>query len=212
MDPESLTARIIEELKANPEARPILLRALLTDEFLAVPARLIRVETDVSQLKTDMVQVKADITQLKTDVADLKGTDLEVKSVRRIQSIVIQRLGVRVPVIVQSLTNPMTEADLTVLHDAEEQGNISEAEVSQLLETDVIIRARRRAGREPLWIAVEVSNTIDQHDITRAHERATILAKAHRQDASSVVVGRSIRPHEQRMADQLGVNVFVLVQ
>ena len=44
LDPKSYVARVIEELEANPDARALLLRALLTDEFLEVPTRLERVE------------------------------------------------------------------------------------------------------------------------------------------------------------------------
>ena len=46
LDPESLVARIIAELQANPEAQRLLLRALLTNEFLGMPARLDRIEQD----------------------------------------------------------------------------------------------------------------------------------------------------------------------
>ena len=40
IDPESLVARIVEELRANPAAQRLLLRTLLTNEFLGMPARL----------------------------------------------------------------------------------------------------------------------------------------------------------------------------
>ena len=54
LDPESLVARIIAELQANPHAQRLLLRALLTNEFLGVPARLDRIEKDVADLKAEM--------------------------------------------------------------------------------------------------------------------------------------------------------------
>ena len=43
-DPESLVNRIISELESRPEVRPALLRALLTDEFLLLPAKVDRLE------------------------------------------------------------------------------------------------------------------------------------------------------------------------
>ena len=54
LDPESLVARIIAELQANPHAQRLLLRALLTNEFLGVPARLDRIEKDIAELKAEM--------------------------------------------------------------------------------------------------------------------------------------------------------------
>ena len=41
-DTESLVNRIIAELEARPEVKPALLRALLTDEFLLLPAKVDR--------------------------------------------------------------------------------------------------------------------------------------------------------------------------
>ena len=82
-DPESLVARIIEELQANPEAQALLLRALLTNEFLGMPARLERVEADVAEMKLDIAVLKSDVSELKSDVAVLKGDSLEAKLHRR---------------------------------------------------------------------------------------------------------------------------------
>ena len=56
LDPKSLVARIIAELEANPEAQRMLLRALLTNEFLGIPARLDAIEKDIAELKVDVNQ------------------------------------------------------------------------------------------------------------------------------------------------------------
>ena len=77
IDPESLVARIIAELQANPDAQRLLLRALLTNEFLGMPARLERIEKDIAELKADVAVLKTDVAVLKTDVAVLK-TDVAV--------------------------------------------------------------------------------------------------------------------------------------
>ncbi len=77
LTPESLVARIIAELDANPHAQRLLLRAMLTNEFLGVPARLDRIEKDVAELKIDVAALKTDVEQLKTDVDVLK-TDVDV--------------------------------------------------------------------------------------------------------------------------------------
>ena len=42
LNPESLAERMVAELNENPEARRLLLRALLTDEFLMLPAKVDR--------------------------------------------------------------------------------------------------------------------------------------------------------------------------
>ena len=72
LDPETLVARIIAELQANPDAQRLLLRALLTNEFLGMPARLDRIEQDIVEIKGDVSQLKLDVSQLKVDVSQLK--------------------------------------------------------------------------------------------------------------------------------------------
>ncbi len=79
-DSESLVAHIIAELQADPEAQTLLLRALLTSEFLGMPIRLERIETDVAELKTDVAELKTDVAELKTDVAELKTDVAELKT------------------------------------------------------------------------------------------------------------------------------------
>ena len=65
LEAESLVARMIAELQANPVAQRLLLRALLTNEFLGLPARLDRIEKDVAE-------IKARVTNLETGVANLE--------------------------------------------------------------------------------------------------------------------------------------------
>ena len=72
LDAESLVARMIAELQANPEAQRLLLRTLLTNEFLGMPARLDRIEKDVAEIKADVAELKSDMTELKSDMTNLE--------------------------------------------------------------------------------------------------------------------------------------------
>jgi hypothetical protein len=104
----------------------------------------------------------------------------------------------------------MSGRDLEVLQDAEEMGRIPRYGDVKVFETDLILQAQRRSDHGPVWIAVEVSNTIDQHDIARARERSEILAGAYSQTAPGVVAGMAIRQEERGMAESLGVTVVLL--
>ena len=81
LDAESLVARMIAELQANPEAQRLLLRTLLTNEFLGMPARLDRIEKDVAEIKSDVAEIKSDVAELKSDMTELKSdmTNLETR-------------------------------------------------------------------------------------------------------------------------------------
>ena len=73
LSPESLVDRMIAELNENPEARRLLLRALLTDEFLALPDKVERIEEDVSDLKAGQAELKAGQARTQGQIADLQA-------------------------------------------------------------------------------------------------------------------------------------------
>lgn len=82
IDPESLVARIIAELQANPAAQQMLLRAMLTNEFLGMPARLDAIERDVAEIKSRVTTLEHDVAEIRIDVAALKGdgaTDINAR-------------------------------------------------------------------------------------------------------------------------------------
>ena len=53
LDPSALATRILAELEANPEAQRLLLRVLLTNEYLGMPARLDGIEEDIAEIRAD---------------------------------------------------------------------------------------------------------------------------------------------------------------
>ena len=224
MDPNSLVARIIAELQENPDAQRPLLQALLTNEFLGMPIRLARIEQDIAELKADVSQLKTDVAGLKTDVAELKtsvarleiqmgqvrGSHLEIEAQRRMLPILAQQLGLRRARTVHSLTSQLSGEYLERLYNAEEVGHIPDLATEDVRNTDVIMHAIRSADRQPVWIIVEVSATIDQHDIARARERADLVAAAYSQEAMAVVAGELIHSADRQRADDNAVAVIII--
>ena len=119
-------ARIIAELQANPEAQKLLLRALLTDEFLGMPARLERMETDIGTLT---------------------GDSLEGRLHRRIRPLLSQRLSLRRARMMQG---PFVDTSRELFEPVEEAldgGRISDTQEARISDTDIILQARRKEDR-----------------------------------------------------------------
>ena len=210
LDPESLVARIIAELQADPDAQSLLLRALLTNEFLGMPIRLERIEADVAELKTRMTNVEIDLAVLKGDMAVLKGDMLEVKIHRRIRPLLSQRLGLRRARILQSPLQDTHPELFEPVEEALDTGGIDDRQETRINATDLIVQAQRKADRAPVWVAVEVSNAIGQRDLERAQQAAEALSAVFLQDTLAVVVGYRIQPQDQRRGDEAGVQTLLV--
>ena len=205
LDPTSLVARIIAELQANPDAQRLLLRALLTNEFLGMPARLDRIEKDIAELKADVTVLKADVTVLKTDVAYLKGSDLENRLHKKIRGMVGSAFALRRPHIVQSPVLEPAEDFLDRLEDALGAGLITDEQDARIEATDFILRARRREDGAAVWVAVEVSNTVHAKDIQRARAAADALRTVFDMEALAVAAGYKIDARDAERAKASGV-------
>ena len=223
LDPESLVARIIEELRANPDAQRLLLRTLLTNEFLGMPARLQNIERDIAELKTDVAELKANVDELKANFADLKttsrnfvndvgylkGSDLEMRVHRRIRPLLSQHLGLRRARIVQSALHQAPDDFEARVAQAADEERITGEQEHRILATDIILQARSR-DRGPVWIAVEVAHRIDGADIGRSRQSADTLAAVFGDDALPVIVGQRIDPADRQRAEAAGVRFIPL--
>ena len=224
VDSESLVARIIAELQADPDARTLLLRALLTNEWLGMPIRLERMEADVAELNTltkrveaDVAVMKADVAELKTrmtrveaDVAVLKGDSLEAKLHRRIRPLLSWRLDLRQTQVLQSPVQDTRPELLEPVERAFDAGDIDDEQETRINAADFIVRARRKADRAPVWVAVEASNAIGRRDLERARQTADALSTVFSQDTLAVVAGYRIQPQDRRRADEAGVHILLV--
>ena len=205
LDPTSLVARIIAELQANPDAQRLLLRALLTNEFLGMPARLDRIEQDIAELRADVAGLKTDVAGLKTDVAYLKGSDLEHRLHRKIRPLISGALALKRAQIVQSMVQEPNRDFLDRLEDALENGRITEGQDARIEATDFILQAQRRDDRTPVWIAVEASYRVHANDIQRVRASADALSAVFDSEAIAVVAGYVIDPPDAERAKASGV-------
>ena len=219
LDPTSLVARIIAELQANPEAQQMLLRAMLTNEFLGLPARLDRIEKDVAELKADVAVLKTDVAVLKADMAEvktnvarltkdvdfLKGSDLEHRLNRKIRALASQRLELRGMEAIQTPGQWPNRDFFKAVEEALADGRITAEQESRIDATDFILNARRSADRVPVWVAIEASHTVHGSDINRARASADALRAVFRTDVVAVAAGYRINAANTERAKAAGV-------
>ena len=223
-DTDSIVRRIIAELDANPGAREPLLRALLTEEFLLMPARLTRVEENVESLLDvparltrveenveSLLDMPVRLTRVEENVATLRGGKLETDFAHRATSIFNRMFGFRGCQVLHGRVGPHTHiADRfsDQILDACENGLITDRQVRRIYDTGVIARCRRSANSAVVWVAVEVAARVDSGDIERAAQSAVALRQVFGEDALAVVAGERIDPPDRERAAQAGVALF----
>ena len=192
IDPNSIVARIISELENQPAVRPPLLRALLTDEFLAMPARLMRMADDISVLKNDLGYLKG--RNLERDLERLAHgsltSQLDLQGMRVIK-------GPRAGAMPEAFTNAITTDGLT------------EAQRGRILDADMILQATQRSTGRRVYVVVEASFTLNESDIDRARLTADILGQVLPDDLMvAAVYSVEISGQHQESADSANVLIF----
>ena len=182
------------------------------------------VKADVADLKSDMVEVKADVGELKTEqrrtnrrldrvesqLGAVRGDVFEITAARKIVPSVIQQMGLyHCDTIVGPGTN-LAQDRINDIRQAEQAGTVERSSDQEVGLADMVLYGRQSSDYEPIWVVIEASARIDEHDITRARHRADILAAVYRENSAPVVVGESIDDRDQTRATETGVTVITL--
>ena len=202
MPPDSLVARMIEELNANPEARTLLLRALLTDDFLLLPAKVDRLmelpakvdklQEDVSmlmELPTKVDRLQEEVRQITKDLAPIRGSharEAAQRAVRRIARIVNCRLQ-----------EQLNDDDLYGFTTNNDTTGITLEDLKSFENADIVLRASHRDTGEIHYIAVEASFTGGEDDTRRALRNARYLTRFTGQPAHAVVAALRLTPEAE---------------
>ena len=229
--PDSLVARMIQELNANPEARTLLLRALLTDDFLLLPAkvdRLMELPPKVDQLQKDvskLMELPPKVDQLQEDVSKLTvkvdglmelppKVDQIQEEVRQITTDLAlikgahardaaQRAVRRIARIVNCrLLEQLNDDDLYGLATSNDTTSIRPEDLRSFENADIVLRASHRDTGEIHYIAVEASFTGGEDDTRRALRNAQYLTRFTGQPAHAVVAALQLTPEAQEAINQ----------
>jgi chromosome segregation ATPase len=192
---DSLTERM-EQLTARVDD--------LTQQVQQLTVRMDQLTARVDSLTERMDQLTARVDQLTVDTqrltgefGKLKGWQLEERYFRRAPAYfapILRRIRALSP-----------EELAELLDSLENAGHLSEAEVRDIQNADVVVRGRDRETGEERYLLVEVSVGVGLEDVERAARRANLLARALNVPVLPVVAGEYFRAEAMRAANELGV-------
>jgi hypothetical protein len=198
---------LIHLVEAHPEWRAELRRLVLTDELLALPEQVGVLTREVTTLATTQQRLAEQMTTLTIqvtslarsvqtltdDVGALKGRSLEA-DYRTKGPAYFGRL-IRHPHVLTS------DELVTLLEDAREHGVLSDAEIQELYDADLVVRGRRAMDGTEVYLVVEVSWGVGPYDVERAARRAALLARLG-VAVIPVVAGERLTAEAGRLAQQ----------
>lgn len=145
---------------------------------------------------------------LETKVDYLLGDNFEARMERAIMPRLARHYGLHSTVLLQSqFTLPNSHFEQR-LNAAVTAAKITREQADTLRQADFIVRARRESDQAEVFCVVEVSWTVDQHDIARVRIWADILAAAGADRVYPLVVGREIP--EPRQSEAAAAQVELL--
>lgn len=200
-----------EELMRLPEQLAQFIAA--TDRnFQLVNQRLERLENDVAGLKSDVAELKTGqdrtnrrLNRLEGRFSNYEGSDYERRVRYRFLSRATLEFDLDTPHVAFALQGQMTPALNRIFHRALRERLISPEEFQELHNIDIII-----AAENDHYVAGEASLTVADYDITRARERADILALATGNRTDPAVITTAISESQRLLAESNGVSVFII--
>ncbi len=173
-----------EERQANAEER----LAGAEERLSGVEERLARVEERLSHVEERLSDVEERLSRLELTVQKLTE---QVAKLAEVQRTMVNDIGALKGRMLEQtyrdkagayfgpLLRRMRQVEPHTLEDTLED-RLTAGEFRDVLRLDLLVSGepRRHSDAAEIWLAVEVSSVIDQHDVDRAERRAILLRKA----------------------------------
>ena len=145
-------------------------------------------------------RVDARLSNMDRRLGQALGDNLEAKLERSIGPVLARTFGLYDVRTLQSrFTMPNQEFNRR-LAQAQAEGKITADQAFQLDRADYIVYGRQTADDAEVYFVAEVYWTLGQNDITRARERAGIMAAASGVSAIAVAIAQEIPPPQVQQA------------
>ena len=163
--------------------------------FGRVDERFNQVDQRFGHMDERFDRVDGRLERAETNIGRLLGSDVE----RRYR----ERAGAYFGSVVRRPRSLSAQQVADLLDSRDSDDRLTDDERSEVLLADVVVRGRGDAGDGDVYVVVEVSVTIDSHDVERASRRAAILGRLY--NTLAAVAGESITPDAEALAQARGV-------
>ena len=156
----------VRELVAAEQRTEARLEAL-AEQVAALVAAQQRTDAQLAALGVQVATLTAAQERTEVRVGRMEGSVLEIRFINRAPAYLGSAGLHRVRVV-------PTADWVDAMDDALDAGRVNSTQRLDLLRADAVFRARDDQGE--VWLAVEVSATVDTHDVARAQRWAAVLA------------------------------------
>ncbi|GAB4338881.1 MAG: hypothetical protein Kow0010_27210 [Dehalococcoidia bacterium] len=193
---DQLTARV-DQLAERMDQLTVRMDQL-AERMDQLTVRVDQLAERMDQLTVRMDQLAQRFDWMAGKIGNLEGWQFEHRYIQNLSS----RLG---PYYRNVRVMALPDED-AVVH-ALESGELTEREYRELLDLDVVARARPREGDEEVILAIELSVLVDVRDVRRAHDRGEVLARVFSQRVDAIAAGEAALPGASVLARELNVLV-----
>lgn len=233
LPPENILRQILDAIAAHPEVREPLMRALLTEEFLALPRQVEKLQGEFEEFREETragfraVNERIDQTNSRLDentrrLDETNGLLGEnTRAIRRLEGHVGRLIGrtyeeqcrYEIGAILDDWHVGGVLADRQVINtkllQARESGTISRDDYLNGLRPDIIARVNADVEHSGPLAVVEVTVTFNRGDLETAARRAAIIAGVTGNSVSAFVVTHEEWPDDvNAVAEDLGVTII----
>jgi hypothetical protein len=161
-------------------------------------AGFVRTQVEINKAVIERLDsMQSDVANIKNDMGQVKGGHARAEVVARAETVAME-LGF-------DYLRQVTARELNQWSKAAPDGTGPD-ELQSFRRADLVIEALD--GGELVYLAVEISYTVDNHDVARALRNAELLQQITSHRAQAVVAGAIMRPAVQEQVDQGSVKWF----
>ena len=157
--------------------------------------------------KIDHLDTRARKVEHREDY--LRKIKLEELMPKRIGAYINTKMGLRNHIFLYSLLHDMDQELMQSLYRASDDGLLTHEEYSRIFDTDLIVKAFTTDKKE-VWIALEISSTINDDDIERALKSADIIRRIQGKQSIAAVAGYVVPDQQADRAEKMNVEVIVV--